>query len=226
MSINTFQGLTGHFDPRYIGWDLTYADEDRYKEWRREFLRFAASNTLPQLEIVYLPNDHTSATRAGAFTPQAYVAQNDWAVGKLVETVSHSRYWKSTAIFILEDDAQNGPDHVSDQRSTFYVASPYARGGVQHAHYSTASVLHTLELILGLPPLSAYDQTARPMYDDFAVTPVNAKPYTAVKPGIDMNARNAKTAYGAAISAKLDFSKPDEVDPRVMRDILQHVGRQ
>jgi len=225
LGVNTFPGLRDRFDPAYVGWDLSYSDLSRYAEWRREFLRFAAEGTLPQLEIVYLPNDHTYGTAPGRLTPQAYVATNDWALGKLVETVSRSRYWKSTAIFVLEDDAQNGPDHVSDQRSTFYVASPYAKGGVQHAHYSTVSVVHTIELILGLPPLSIYDETAQPMYAAFAARPVNAAPFEAVRPQIDLNARNARSAYGSALSAKLDFSHPDAVDPRVLNDILEHARK-
>lgn len=224
ISINTFPGLAGHFDPHYIGWDLQYSDSARYAEWHREFAQFVAAGNLPQLEIVYLPNDHTSGTKAGARTPQAYVAENDWAVGRLVQDVARSRYWKSSAIFIVEDDAQNGPDHVSDQRSTFYVASPYAIAGVHHAHYSTVSVLHTIELMLGLPALSIYDATARPLYEAFAASPDNAVPFLAVKPAVDMNARNTKAAYGAAISAKLDFSKPDAADPRVLSDILAHAG--
>lgn len=225
MGVNTFPGLAGHFDPRYIGWDLSYSDLSRYREWAREFDAFVANGNLPQFEIVYLPNDHTYATVPGKLTPQAYIATNDWAVGRLVEHVSHSRYWKSTAIFILEDDAQNGPDHVSDQRSTFYIASPYARGGVQHAHYSTAGFVHTMELLLGLQPLSIYDATARPLYDAFALTPVNARPYSAVKPAIDLQAINSKAAYGAAISAKLDFRKPDAADPSVLSDILAHAAQ-
>jgi YVTN family beta-propeller protein len=220
--VNTHPNLRGRFDPRYIGWDLSYSDLSRYAEWKREFDAYVANRDLPQLEIVYLPNDHTYGTAPGKPTPQAYVATNDWALGKLVDTVSHSPYWRSTAIFILEDDAQNGPDHVSDQRSTFYIASPYALGGVHHARYSTVSVVHTIELLLGLPPLSIYDQTARPMYGAFATHPVNAAPFVAVRPQIDLKAVNAKTAYGAAISAKLDFTRPDAVDPALLNDILAH----
>jgi hypothetical protein len=201
---------------------LNYSDLARYAEWKREFDAFVAHRDLPQLEIVYLPNDHTYGTSPGKLTPQAYVATNDWAVGQLVDTVSHSPYWKSTAIFILEDDAQNGPDHVSDQRSTFYIASPYAKGGVQHERYSTVSVVHTIELLLGMPPLSIYDQTAQPMYDAFATSAVNAAPYTAVRPRGNLHAVNAKTAYDAAISAKLDFTHPDAVDPALLNDIIAH----
>jgi YVTN family beta-propeller protein len=225
IGLNTFPGLAGHFDEHFVGWDLRTSDEARLAEWMSEFKRFVAARDLPQLEIVYFPNDHTAGTHPGMPTPQAYVAINDWAVGRLIDTVSHSPYWKSTAIFVLEDDAQNGPDHVNDQRSTFYIASPYARGGVQHGHYSTAAFVHTIELILGLHPLSIYDATAQPLYDAFATSPLNAHPYTAIKPGINMQALNTQSAYGAAVSAKLDFSHPDEADPRVLNDILEHAVR-
>ncbi|HUY10676.1 MAG TPA: alkaline phosphatase family protein, partial [Candidatus Dormibacteraeota bacterium] len=140
-------GLVGHIDERYEGWNLSYSDVKREAEWAREFQKFIASGDLPALEIVYFPNDHSASAKAGFLTPEAFVAQNDVAVGRLVDEVSHSRYWKSTAIFIVEDDAQNGPDHVSDQRSTFYVATPYARGGVINERISTSSVLRSIELI-------------------------------------------------------------------------------
>ncbi len=222
IGINTFPGLTGHFDPAYVGWDLKTSDEARYAEWQREFDRFAQSGTVPQLEIVYFPNDHTSGTKPGMPTPQAYIATNDWVVGRLVEHVSHSKVWSSTAIFALEDDAQNGPDHVSAQRSTFYVASPYARGGVHHAHYSTSSFVRTIELILGLEPLSIYDATTRPLYDAFTTAPRNIAAYTAIKPRVDMSALNAKTAYRAKDSARLDFSRPDAADEETLNDIVMH----
>ncbi|HEY8297892.1 MAG TPA: hypothetical protein VIG32_07720 [Candidatus Baltobacteraceae bacterium] len=213
------KGLKDRFDPRYYGWDLAYSDLDREAEWKHEFSGYVARGDLPALEIVYLPNDHTSGSRTGWPTPVAYVATNDLAVGRLVDAVSHSKYWKSTAIFALEDDAQNGPDHVSNQRSTFYVASPYARGGVHHAHYSTVSVVHTIELMLGIAPLSTYDRTALPLYDLFGNRP-NLRPYVAIQPSVDLNARNARTAYGAAVSARLDFKDPDRVDPATLNAIV------
>jgi DNA-binding beta-propeller fold protein YncE len=222
--------LKQHIDPRYVGWDLGYSDAKRFAEWKREFDGFVRDGNLPQFEIVYLPNDHTHGTSAGAPSPQAYVAQNDLAVGRLVEAISHSRYWASTAIFALEDDAQNGPDHVSDQRSTFYVASPYAKGGVQHDHYSTASVLHTMELILGLKPLTLYDDTAQPMYAAFGLTP-DLTPYDAIAPSpAILRGVNKKTTYGAALSARQNWNDPDEVQPDLLnkileRDILGHTVR-
>jgi YVTN family beta-propeller protein len=217
--------LQGHYDPNYVGWDLDYSDFDREAEWAKEFKAFAANGELPALEIVYLPNDHTSGTRAGSPTPQAYVATNDVAVGRIVDAVSHSKYWKSTAIFILEDDAQNGPDHVSAQRSTFYIASPYARGGLQHAHYSTASFVRTIGLLLGLQPLSLYDATALPLYDAFGTT-ADLRPFAVLAPTTDLKGLNTKVAYGAAASARMDWRDPDAIDPNVLNDILAHaVGK-
>lgn len=221
--LNTAAGLTGHYDEHYVGWDPAYSDDSRYAEWLREFKAFENAGNLPQLEIVYFPDDHTFGSKPGTRTPYACVETNDWAVGRLVDQVSHSRYWKSTVIFILEDDAQDGPDHVSDQRSTFYVASPYARGGVQHARYSTESVVHSIELLLGLRPLSIYDETARPMYGAFATRALNAAPFNAVRPQGNLDAMNTKAAYGAAASAKLDFRRPDAADARVLNDVIAHL---
>ncbi len=216
-------GLKGRIDPHYPPFDLRVSDAVRLKEWKREFDAFAQNGGLPALEIIRLPNDHTSGTKPGAWTPQAYVAENDLAFGEIVAAVSHSRYWKSTAIFAIEDDAQNGPDHVSDQRTTFYLASPYASRGVHHAHYTTAAVLRTIELLLGLPPMSIYDAVASPLYDAFSLRPENASAYDALPESIDLNARNSKTAYGARRSSRMDWTHADRVDDRVLNDILAHV---
>ncbi|HVA27742.1 MAG TPA: hypothetical protein VNF68_06150 [Candidatus Baltobacteraceae bacterium] len=216
-------GLKDKIDPRYPGFDLKFSDEARVDEWQREFAGYVARGDLPQLEIVRLPNDHTSATVPGMLTPQAYVAQNDHAFGRIVEAVSHSPYWKNTVIFAIEDDAQNGPDHVDDQRTTFYVASSYAQAGVHHAHYTTSSVIHTIEILLGLPPMTIFDTVAPPLYDAFSLRP-DLAPYNLLGERIDVNARNLKTAYGAARSARMDFSREDAVDPAVMNDILAHVA--
>ena len=221
IPVTTHPGLVGHFDPRYVSWDLDYSDLGRLKEWRREFSAFVAGQNLPALEIVWLPNDHTSGSRPGKPSPRAYVAQNDLAFGGLVDTVSHSPYWKSTAIFAIEDDAQNGPDHYSDQRTTAYVASPYAAGGIRHEPYCTISVDATVERILNLKPLSIYDSIERPMYEAF-VTRANLAPFNALPAATDLKATNAKTAYGAGASARMNFSQPDAVDPAVLSDILAH----
>jgi YVTN family beta-propeller protein len=214
-------GLTGHYDPKYIGWDLKTSDHDRFFEWDREFKQFVANDNMPRLEIVYFPNDHTAATKPGYLTPRAYVAQNDWAVGSLVDAVSHSKYWGSTAIFVLEDDSQNGPDHVSDQRSTMYVASPYAAGGVDHDHFTIAGVVHTIEILCGLQPMSIYDQTSLPLYSAFTTHP-DLRPFNAVVPSVDMTAMNKPTDYGAKLSATFDFTHLGQVKPQDLNDIEAH----
>lgn len=210
-----------HTDRGYATFDLSVEDVARYEEWKREFDAFEASHTLPQLEIVRFPRDHTSGTRAGAVTPQGMVADNDLAVGRLVDAVSHSPDWASTAIFVVEDDAQNGPDHVDEQRAPFYLASPYAAGGVQHAAYTQASVLRTIEIVLGLPPMSAYDAGAPPLTAAFTTTP-DVRPFDALPARTDVKAKNAATAYRAADSGKLNFAVADAVDDDTLNDILWH----
>jgi hypothetical protein len=213
--------LEHRYDPKYISWNLDYSDVGRYREWKREFEAFVRRGDLPALEYIWLPNDHTYGSRPTKLTPAAYIAQNDYAVGLVIEAISHSSVWKSSAIFITEDDAQDGADHVSDQRTTLYIASPYAKGGVLHGHYTTVSVLRTIELMLGIPPLSTYDAMAVPLYAAFGAK-ANLRPYTAIHPQIDLTTRNRKTAYGSRVSAALDFSRPDATTPGVLRDVIAH----
>ncbi len=208
-------------DRNYATFDMAVPDVDRFAEWKREFDAYETTHTLPQLEIVRFPRDHTAGTRPGSDTPAAMVADNDLAVGKLVEAVSHSSDWASTAIFVIEDDAQNGADHVDEQRAPFYLASPYARGGVVHAAYTQASVLRTMEILLGLPPMSAYDAGARPLSAAFRTTP-DLRPFDARAAGVDVHAKNTRTAYRAAESARLDFDDADRVDDGVLNDIVWH----
>jgi YVTN family beta-propeller protein len=216
--------LIGHTDPKFAGFDLTISDATREAEWEREFDTYESTRSLPALEIVRLPSDHTSGTRPGALTPQAMVADNDAAFGRLVDVVSHSADWSGTAIFAIEDDAQNGPDHVDDQRTTLYVVSPYARSGVHHRHYSTAGVLRTIELILGLPAMSSYDASAEPLYDAFGSTAAIG-PFTAIAPKIDLHTINGAAAYRANDSLHLNFAREDSVPDGVLNDILWHAVR-
>ena len=212
--------LAGHFDPNYRAWDLTYPDNKRVDEWSKEFAEFEKNGNLPKLEIVRLGNDHTNGTRPGGATPRSLVADNDYAVGRLVELVSHSRYWNSTAIFILEDDAQSGPDHVDSHRSPGFVISSWThKGKTDSTMYSTVSMLRTMGLILGLPPMSQYDGGAMPMHTVFLDKP-DVRPYDAAKPTIDLNEKNAPTAPMAKESAALDFSDADRVDEELMNRIL------
>jgi YVTN family beta-propeller protein len=208
-------------DPKFPTFDMAIKDVDRFAEWKREFDGYVAAKSLPQLEILRFPRDHTSGTRVGAVTPAGMVADNDRALGLLLETVSHSPYWRDTLIVGLEDDAQNGADHVDEQRSTFYLASAYAKPGVHHAHYTTSSVLHTIELILGMPSMSPYDAAALPLDAAFTTTP-NLKPFAALATQIDTQATNTKAAYRASDSAKLDLAHADAADPGIMNDILWH----
>ena len=217
-------GLVGRIDTHFAAFDLSISDVERVREWKREFDGFERSRTLPQLEIVRLGRDHTAGTSTGANTPAAMVADNDQAVGMLVDAVSHSADWASTVIFTLEDDAQNGPDHVDEQRSTLYLASPYAAAGLHHEHYTTSSVLRTIELLLGLPPMTPYDAGARPMFAAFTATP-DLRPFDLLPAATDIDAKNKRTAYRAADSNALDFAHEDRVPDAVLNDILWHAVR-
>jgi DNA-binding beta-propeller fold protein YncE len=212
--------LAGHFDPRYSGWGLKHSDQGRIDEWLREFKSFERSGNLPDLEIVYLPDDHTAATTPGFRTPDAYVASNDYAVGRLVDALSKSRYWNDTVVFVVEDDAQNGPDHVSDQRTVALVVGGLVRrGAIDHTHYTQCSILRTIELLLGLPPMSQFDAGATPMTGLFARR-TDLRPWTASKPQVDLRAVNAANAPGARASLRLNLDRPDAVDAAAFNRIL------
>jgi len=208
-------------DRNFPTFDLSVQDVDRFTEWKREFDAYERARDLPQLEIVRFPRDHTAGTKAGEVTPQGMVADNDLAVGKLADAVSHSADWASTAIFVIEDDAQNGPDHVDEQRAPFILISPYAAGGVQHAMYTQASVLRTIEVLLGLPPMSPYDANASLLDAAFRATP-DPRPFSALPAQTDTAAKNGSTAYAAALSARLDFSDADQVDDGTLNTVLWH----
>src|SRR5262249_34841713 len=155
---------------------------DRFLE---ELSRFEREGELPRLIILRLPNDHTAGTRVGKPTPTACVADNDLALGRIVEGITKSKFWKHTAIFVLEDDAQNGSDHVDAHRSLAFVISPYTkRGHVDSTLYSTSSMLRTMELILGLKPMSQFDAAARPMHNSFQADP-DLRPYQHIVPATD-----------------------------------------
>ena len=158
--------------------------------------------------IMSLPEDHTEGTKPGAFTPTAQVASNDQAVGKIVAACSRSKFWKEMAIFIVQDDAQDGPDHVDAHRTEALAISPYTRQGkTDSSRYTTASMLRTMELILGLAPMSQYDAAAPPMYAAFRSAP-DVTPYTLRPPQTDLMAKNVATAYGAKESSRMDFPAP------------------
>jgi YVTN family beta-propeller protein len=216
--------LRDRTDLHFPTFDMSVPDVDRLREWQREYDAFERSGTLPQLIVLRLPRDHTAGTRPGSVTPQGMVADNDLAVGRLAQIVSHGPDWNDTAIFVLEDDAQNGADHVDEQRSTFYLISPYAAGGVQHLTYTTASVIRTIELILGMPPLTPYDAGARPLDAAFTAR-ADLRPFDALPAQTDTEILNAKAAYRAADSARLDFAHEDAAPDGELNDILWHATR-
>ncbi|RAK61784.1 hypothetical protein DJ021_11295 [Phenylobacterium hankyongense] len=175
---------------------------------------------LPNLIVMSLPDDHTKGAMPGAQTPKAMVASNDYALGQLIEAVSHSRYWPETAIFVIEDDAQDGPDHVDARRTHGLVVSPYVkRGVVDSTLYSTTSMVRSIELMLGLPPMSQYDAAAMPMYASFGATPL-VTPFTAIKPMVDVNAKNTPLSYGAQESRRMDFSDADRAPMHLLNQII------
>jgi YVTN family beta-propeller protein len=174
----------------------------------------------PALTVMSLPQDHTAGRRVGKTTPDACVASNDLAVGMLVDAVSHSKFWPETAIFIIEDDAQNGQDHVDAHRTVGLVISPYTRRGmVDHTMYTTSSMVRTIELMLHLPPMSQYDAAATPMFASFTTT-ADLRPYELKKQQIDLAAKNPPRNAGAKASAMLDWSDLDRADPDKLNQIL------
>jgi len=219
----TTPNLVGHVDPKFINYDMSYPDLERVTEWKREFADFVTNKNLPALELVRLSNDHTRGTATGTWTPQRFASDNDAAVGQLVDTVSHSPYWSSTAIFVVEDDAQNGPDHVDSHRTEALVISPYTSQSSARAdstHYDTAAMVRTIELILGLKPLSQYDATATPMWRVFAGQ-ADTAPYTAIPQGVTTGTTVAGM-FGAKESNQLNFALPDHASALTLNHILWH----
>ncbi len=218
------EGLIGHGSPRYvgIGWPKgrEMRDTDKADVFIDELHEFEKTNSVPQFMVMSLGENHTRGATPGWFTPKACVASNDLAVGKIVEAVSHSPLWKEFAIFIIEDDAQNGADHIDCHRTAGLVISPFTRrGAVDSTMYSTASMVRTMELILGLPPLTQYDAAATPMYESFT-DKADLTPFNVIGPRISLNERNGPRAYGAQESAQMDWSDYDRVDEQALNRIL------
>jgi DNA-binding beta-propeller fold protein YncE len=194
----------------------------RYDCFRQRFQTQVTTGTVPALNYIVLTNNHTRGLEPGARTPQAMVADNDLALGQIVDLVSHSSVWSSSAIFVVEDDSQDGADHVDAHRTPAAVISPYARRGrVVHTRYDHLSVIRSIELILGMQPLGLFDALATPMYDAFATVPVNPEAYTALGESVDLLDRNPSTAANQALSAGLDMdSGVDRVPQRKLDAVL------
>jgi YVTN family beta-propeller protein len=204
--------------PDYPGFNMEITDQKRADIWLREFGEFVTRGSLPSFEIVRLPNDHTRGAAAGKPTPRAYMADNDLALGRMIDALSHSPFWRDTAVFILEDDAKDGPDHVDSHRSVLLMISAWNRGGVVHRFINTTDVLATMEEILGLDSMSQFDHYGRPMRGVFAEQP-DLTPYVALKPAVPLDEKNPEGAL-AKQSALLDFSKADAADTDTLNMIL------
>jgi YVTN family beta-propeller protein len=206
--------------PNFPTFDMNIPDQYRADLFQQDFANYVKNNNLPNLNMMWLPDDHTEGTNPGSITTTAHVADNDLALGRIVDTISHSPYWKNTAIFVLEDDSQNGVDHVDGHRNPTLVVSPYAaRGAVVHDYYSQLNVLRTIEQILGLPPMNSQDMAATPMYDAFTNKP-DFTPYTYKPNEVSLTATNPQPAQATSAvqqawaqwSAKQNFKTEDMVN--------------
>ena len=212
--------LKEHMCPSYPGWNLDVRDLYREKIWERDFDSLVAANAVPQLNIVYLPSDHTAGLGRKSRTPFAFVADNDQAVGQFMEHLSHSKVWESSAVFILEDDAQNGPDHVDAHRSPAYIAGPFVkRKSIDHTMYSTSGMLRTIELILGIPPMSQYDAAAMPMYRSFTPS-ADATSFAHIPSKVDLDEMNLAENELSKESEGFDLSRADNVPDRQLNEVL------
>jgi YVTN family beta-propeller protein len=224
------ESLRPHMATNTVGWELDIPDIFRAEQFIEELKQFERTGEFPNLIIICLPNDHTSGTKPGCPTPAAQVADNDLAFGQIVEVISHSRFWPETCIFAIEDDPQSGWDHVSGYRTTAYVVSPYTRrGAVVSTQYNQTSLIRTIELILGLPPMNQLDATATPMFDCFANVP-NLAAFSAVGSNIPLDQMNPETSRisdrtlrkNAYASARLPLEKPDQCPEDLLNRIIWH----
>jgi YVTN family beta-propeller protein len=216
----TTKSLVGHTATNYPSYNLDIKDIDRITAFKSDFDSLLAMNAVAQFNTIRLGNDHTSGQRIGKLTPTAQVADNDLALGLLVEHISNSSIWKESAIFVLEDDAQNGPDHVDAHRSPAFVISPYIkRNSVNSSMYSTSGMLRTIELILGLPPMSQYDAAAVPFSDCFTPIP-DFKPYRVRAANVDLEQRNVAWNKSAQRSQEWNFAKEDAAPDLDLNEVV------
>jgi hypothetical protein len=214
--------LREHTNPRFPGYDLDVTDQRRADEFIRELGEFSRAGRLPALTVMRLPNDHTAGAKKGAPTPRAYVADNDLALGRVVEALSRSPFWASTVVFVVEDDAQNGPDHVDAHRAPFLAISAYNRPGTVRRWTNTTDVLATIEEILGFGALSHFDHYGRPLRGVWARTP-DLRPYAALTPGVPLTERNTAantTPADRRASARLALEVEDQADEDIFNRVL------
>lgn len=213
------RALTPYTSPEYPAFDIKIPDQRRADVWLKEFQAYVQQGNLPALEIMHLPGDHTAGMRPGLPTPKACMADNDLALGRMVEAVSNSPYWKDTIFFVLEDDAQDGPDHVDSHRSVLLVISAYTRGGVLHRFVNTTDVIATVEEILGLESLSQFDYYGRPLREIFNDKP-DLRAYTALQPEQSLTELNPAKSANAQASLRLNLDQVDAADEDTFNRIL------
>jgi YVTN family beta-propeller protein len=212
--------LKDHFCPYYSPWNLSIRDTVRFRQWKHDFDSLMSVNALPQLNTLRFGNDHTEGLSLRKPTPFAHVADNDLAVGMFVDYLSHSPVWKESLIIIVEDDAQNGPDHVDAHRSPAYIAGGFVKKGfVDHTAYTTTSLLRTMELILGLPPMTQYDAPAIPLWRCMNNTPDHPS-FVARPSNIDLNLKNTAPSAWQKKSEKFDFTKEDMVSDADFNQVI------
>jgi hypothetical protein len=211
--------LGADVNPDYIPFDLTTPDQKRADVWIAEFQRYVRDGDMPQLEVIWLPMDHLAAGRPGKCTPRACMADNDLALGRIVQALSKSPYWKDTVIFVVEDDAQAGPDHTDSHRAPFYAISAYNRPGTVHRFINTTDVVAAIEDILGMGRLSKFDYFSRSLADVFAPAP-DLTSYDPIIPTQDLNEKNPPNTTAARLSEGLDLSAPDRADDQLYNRIL------
>jgi hypothetical protein len=229
----TIQSLDPHVCSTTIGFPSIVPDVYRADQFVRELKQFEAAGEMPNLMIMLLPNDHTSGTRANMPTPQASVADNDLALGQVVEAVSRSKFWPETVIFVVQDDPQAGFDHIDGHRTVALVVSPYTpRGAIDSTNYNQTSMIRTMELILGLPPMNQLDASASAMTGCFT-DQANLAPFQAVKNNIPLDQLNPEPAairdprqlHWAKVSGQLPLDDVDEADEDTLNRILWHATR-
>ncbi|MEO6522869.1 MAG: bifunctional YncE family protein/alkaline phosphatase family protein [Mucilaginibacter sp.] len=216
----SLKSLKGHVCVQAPGFNLDIPDQVREQVWEHDFDSLLTKNAVPQFNTLRISNDHTSGQKKGKIAPDAAVADNDLAVGKMIEHLSKSPIWKESVVFVLEDDAQNGPDHIDAHRSPVFVAGGYVkRNAVIHQMYSTSGVLRTIELILGLPPMSQYDAAAIPLYDCFNNTP-DLTPFVSKPNIVDLEKRNVAVNESSKRSEQFNFAKEDAIPDLDLNEVI------
>ncbi|HEX2969589.1 MAG TPA: bifunctional YncE family protein/alkaline phosphatase family protein [Bacteroidales bacterium] len=212
--------LENHFCKEFIGWDLSIRDTVRFRWWKEDFDSLLEINALPALSTIRFGNNHTEGLNLGKPTPFAHAADNDLAVGMFIDYLSHSPVWESSLILIVEDDAQNGPDHVDAHRSPAFLAGGFLKQGfVDHTAYTTASMLRTMELILGLPPMSQYDAAATPLWRCLSNT-ADHPAYTVRPANIDLNDKNTQRSQWQQLSETFNFTAEDKVNDFQFNEVI------